>query len=170
MTEEEIKALQDELEAIKGELNGLKAEKGNLAGELESRNTKITELEAVVAEKDNRLELANIRVNELVPAVDEKNEKISSLNDSLSQAVSSYKALVVKSNPGILEELITGDTIGVIDQSLENAEALIGKVRQGLEEEASKTKVPAGAPQRIPLDLSALSAREKIQYAIGGKK
>jgi len=30
--------------------------------------------------------------------------------------------------------------------------------------------VPAGAPGRRASDLSALSPREKIQYAIGGKK
>ena len=69
-----------------------------------------------------------------------------------------------------LEELITGDTVEAINQSLENAGTLISKVRQGLEEEASRVRVPAGAPQRAPLDLSALSPREKIQYAIGGKR
>jgi len=152
VTEEEIKALQDELEVTKGELGGLRAEKKALAGELESRNTKITELEAVVAEKDERL-----------GALD---DSLSQLNDSLSRAVSNYKTLVVKSNPGILEELVTGDTVEAINQSLENANVLIGKVRQGLEEEASRIRIPAGAPQRTPPDLSALSPREKIQYAI----
>ena len=97
-------------------------------------------------------------------------ESLSQLNGSLSQAVSSYRALAVKSNPGILEELITGDTIEAINQSLENASNLISKVRQGLEEEASRTRVPTGAPQRTLPDLSALSPREKIQYAIGGKR
>jgi len=37
-----------------------------------------------------------------------------------------------------------------------------------MEEEVSKARIPAGAPQRVPPDLSALSPREKIQYAIGG--
>ena len=149
MTEEEIKALQDELEVTKGERDGLKAEREALTGELENRNTKITELEAVVAERD---------------------EKLSSLNDSLSRAVSDYKTLVIKSNPGILEEFITGGNIEAINQSLENANVLIGKVKQGLEAEASRIRIPAGAPQRTLPDLSALSPREKIQYAIGGKR
>lgn len=156
MTEEEIKALQDELEVTKGELAGLKAEKETLAGKLESGNSKITELEAVVAERDERLGALN--------------ESLSQLNTSLSRAVSSYKAMVVKSNPGILEELITGNTVEAIDQSVENANALIGRVRQGLEEEVSRIRIPAGAPQRTLPDLSALSPREKIQYAIGGKR
>jgi chromosome segregation ATPase len=152
VTEEEIKALQDELEVTKGELDGLKAEKEALAGELESRSTRITELEAVVVEKDERLSTLD--------------DSLSQLNDSLSRAVSNYKTLVVKSNPGILEELVTGDTVEAINQSLENANVLIAKVRQGLEEEASRSRIPVGAPQRTPPDLSALSPREKIQYAI----
>ena len=152
MTDEEIQALQDELKVTKGELGGLRAEKKALAGELESRNTKITELEAVVAEKDERL-----------GALD---DSLSQLNDSLSRAVSNYKALVVKSNPGILDELITGDTIEVINQSLETTKTLIGKVRSSIEQEIAAAKVPAGAPARTLPDLSALSPREKIQYAI----
>ena len=132
MTEEEIKALQDELEVTKGELAGLKAERESLAGKLESGNSKIAELEAAVAERDNRLSALN--------------ESLSQLNGSLSRTVSSYKTLVLKSNPGILEELITGNTVEAIDQSVENANALIGRVRQGLEEEVSRIRIPAGAP------------------------
>jgi chromosome segregation ATPase len=156
VTEEEIKALREELEVTRGELSGLKAEKEALVGEMESSKTRVAELEAVLAERDEKL-----------GALD---DSLSRLNDSLSRAVSSYKALVIKSNPGILEELVTGDSIEAIDHSLENASILIGKVREGIEEEVSRIRIPAGAPQRTLPDLSALSPREKIQYAIGGKR
>jgi hypothetical protein len=43
-------------------------------------------------------------------------------------------------------------------------------VKKSVEKEISNIKVPAGAPGRRASDLSALSPREKIQYAIGGKK
>ena len=162
MTDEEIQALQDELESIGEELEGLKAE-------LATRDARITELETAVAEKDERLSLANAGINELERAVTGAEEKLTELNNTLSQTVSSYRALVIKSNPGV-EELISGDTIEAIDESLEKAKALIGRVRQGLEAEMAATKVPAGAPQRAPTDLGALSPREKIQYAIGGKR
>ncbi|MDO8569064.1 MAG: hypothetical protein Q7R57_10195, partial [Dehalococcoidales bacterium] len=89
---------------------------------------------------------------------------------SLSQAVAGYKSLVIQSNPGMLPELINGNTVDEVDESLKNARAIIDRVRQELEAEASRTRVPAGAPQRSPFDLSTLSPREKIQYAIGGKK
>jgi ABC-type iron transport system FetAB permease component len=76
----------------------------------------------------------------------------------------------VAANPGVLAEMITGESIEAINKSLENAKALIERVRQEIEAEASRTRIPSGAPQRTPLDLSVLSPREKIQYAIGGKR
>lgn len=148
MTDEEIEALQAELESTKAELEGLKAEKETLASELETEEARITDLKQ---------------------ALTEANEKLTNISNALSQAVASYKALVVQTNPDVPEELITGDTIEAIDKSMENAKALISKVREGIAAEMASGRVPAGAPLRTPLDLSALSPREKIQYAIGGK-
>ena len=65
--------------------------------------------------------------------------------------------------------MIPGGTVDAVNESLGSARALVDRVKQGIEAEAFMTKVPAGAPQRAPLDLSVLSPREKIQYAIGGK-
>ncbi len=150
MTDEEIKALQDELEVAKRELEGLKVEKETLAGELAARDTGIATLEQTIADDS---------------------QKLDSVNMSLAQSVQSYKALVVQSNPEVVEELITGDTIEAINQSLESAKAVVSRVRKGMEAEIAAGKIPAGAPERTPLDLSSLSPREKIQYAItkGGR-
>lgn len=90
---------------------------------------------------------------------------------SLADTVAAYKALVVRSNPGIPAELISGDTIEAIARSLESAGTLVAKVRQSIEAEIASGKVPAGAPARTVPDLESLSPREKIQYGIskGGK-
>ena len=153
----------EELEALKAriaELEGLVAEKGEeiKAGDarLSEAETRITGLEQTVADRDSELAKSD--------------EALTEMKNSLAEAVSSYRALVVQANPDIPDELIAGDSIEAINQSLENARALISRVRQVLEEEVAKTRVPSGAPQRAPPDLSALSPREKIQYAIGGKR
>jgi uncharacterized coiled-coil protein SlyX len=140
-------------------------------GEAEpSQAPTVTELEGLVAQKDEELTRANARITELEQAVAESEEKLTTLKDSLSEAVAGYKAMVVQANPEVLEELIIGDTVDSINDSLNKAKTLVSRVRQGLETEISGAKIPAGAPQRTPPDLSALSPREKIQYAIGGKK
>lgn len=147
------------------------------------KRDRVAELESLVAQRDKELAKANARIIELEQtvanldsevaslkqALAESEERLTTISHSLVEAVASYKALVAQSNPEVPEELITGDTIGAIDESLEEAKALVTRVRQGLEAEIASAKVPAGAPIRTPLDLSALSPREKINYAIGGK-
>jgi len=139
-------------------------------GQSEVYQARITELEGLLAQKDEELSLANTRIAELEQALTGLDKKLTDTTNALSQAIASYKTLVIKSKPGVIEEFITGDNIEEIDASLERAKTLIVRVRKGLEEEVAATRVPAGAPQRVPLDLSTLSPREKIQYAIGGKK
>ncbi len=151
----------DELDQSRAEPQGVKPEA--LASELESKNEIIVRLEQIIAGRDS--EIAALK-----QAVGEAEKKLDDLGNALAQAVASYKALVIKSNPGVLAELITGNTIDEVNESLKNAQLIIDRVRQEMEAEASRIRVPAGAPQRLPLDLSVLSPREKIQYAIGGKK
>ncbi|HEY83193.1 MAG TPA: hypothetical protein G4O01_07920 [Dehalococcoidia bacterium] len=162
MADEESE-LTDELEALRGELERLKQEKEALARELASKEAAIRELEQALVNKDGEMAL-------LRQALAESEQKLAQTSDALAQAVASYKELVVATNPEIPPELVTGDTIEAINQSLENARSLIDRVKQAVEQEASRSKVPVGAPQRASIDLSVLSPREKIQYAIGGKR
>ncbi len=120
----------------------------------------VAELEQVIANKDT--EIATMK-----QAKGELEERLKTLSNSLGEAVASYRTMVVKANPEVIEELVGGDTIEAINESLKKAKTLVSKVRQGLEAEISLAKVPAGAPERTSPDISALSPREKIQYAIG---
>jgi len=165
MTEEDIQTLQAELESIKVDVEGLKAEKEALLQEgLETKalaEARVTELEQVIVTKDSDIVT-------LKQAVVESDGKFDSLNDELKNAVVAYKAMVFQANPCVTEELITGNTIDELNQSVEKAKTLIAQVRTSIEAEIASDKVPAGAPVRTPPDLSALSPREKIQYAIKG--
>ena len=150
----------------------------------EALGARIAELERLAAEKDGelqadqaRLSEAEARLRQLEREVADRDNQLEALGQAmaesdraLAQAVSAHLTSVVRANPDVPDELITGDTIEAIDRSLENARSLISRVKQGLEAEASRTRVPAGAPQRMPPDLSALTPREKINYAIGGKR
>ena len=139
---------------VDDELN--QTEEQNSPGGEESAESRVVELETLMAQKDEELTQANTRISELEQA--------------MTSAVTGYKAMVTQSNPEVPEELISGDTVESINESLAKAKTLINKVKQGLEAEITSSKIPAGAPPRTPPDLSALSSREKIQYAIGGKK
>lgn len=141
---------------------------------------RIIELESLVAGKDEALAKASIRLSELEQALasrdsdisrleqarTEMEERLQSLSHSLAEAVDSYKVMVIQANPEVIAELVSGESVPAINEAVSKAKALVSKVKQGLEAEISRVRVPAGAPERTSLDLSALSSREKIQYAI----
>lgn len=158
---DEEKEMTDELEALQQERENLKREKELLNSELKDRETTIKELQETLTVRD-------AEISELKQTIGESEQKLAQINDLLSRAVASYRELAAALHPEIPPELITGDSVEAVDESIKSAQALVEKVKQGIEAETAKTRVPAGAPQRTPPDLSVLSPREKIEYAIGG--
>jgi len=135
------------------------------------------ENEARLAESEAALVEKSSRISELEQALAGRDEQINALKQSLAgleesraQAIASYRELVISSNPDLPEELIAGDSVEEIDQSLASAKALIDRVRERLETEIAGARIPAGSPLRAPADLSALSPQEKIQYAMGERR
>lgn len=160
---DEEKEVNGELEGLQEELESLKQAKEALERELKAREATMGELQEALTARDT--EIAGLK-----QTISEAEGKLSEINALLSQAVASYRELVVTAHPEVPPELITGDSVAEVDESLRSARALVDKVKQGIEAETARTRVPAGSPPRTPLDLSVLSPREKIQYAIGGKQ
>ena len=153
-----------------------------ILGQSEEPRERVAELEDLIKRKDQEIALLSARISEFEQAITnleseitvskqamaESNNNLDKLGENLKQAVSSYRALVVQANPGVPEELITGDSIEAIADSLTAAKQLVSKIRNGMEAELSLVRVPIGTPERAAPDLSGLSPREKIQYAVGG--
>ncbi|MCX5994652.1 MAG: hypothetical protein NTV59_01435 [Chloroflexi bacterium] len=106
------------------------------------------------------------RIAQLEQGIASRDGELTVIKQSLSGAVAKYRAAVLASAPSIPQELVKGESLDEIDTSLELARGIVSKVRQQLEVEAESNKVPAGAPPRMPQDLSALSPAEKIAYAL----
>jgi uncharacterized protein YoxC len=173
MTEEEIQALKDELEGVKSEKETLTTEKEVITQELQDKAAAVSVLEATVSERDTAIATLTAEKETLGASIKAETQRtIDDYTDSYNLAVAAYKKAVAQANPGMPVELIMGDTIEAIDQSLVSSKALVDQVRAAIEAEIAAGRVPAGAPARTPPDLSALSPREKINYAItkeGGK-
>ncbi|NQT31420.1 MAG: hypothetical protein HQ588_03720 [Deltaproteobacteria bacterium] len=144
-----------------GELDGSRV--AELEAGLAEKNSRLSELEQALAERDDR-------IADLKQSLAELETQLTGLKDGRSQAIASYRELVVRSNPELPEELVTGDSVEEIDKSLANARVLIDRVRQRLETEIAGARIPAGSPLRTAADLSALSPQEKIQYAMGERR
>jgi len=163
MATEEKREIATEPEEAADEAEGLRHENEALHREMEKRGANIVSLEQALASREGEIDA-------LGESLGEAERRIASLGESLAEAVAAYKDEVIRANPGVLAELVTGDTVAEVNESLKHARALVERVRQEMEEEASRTRIPAGSPQRAAPDLSALSPREKIQYAIGGSQ
>jgi chromosome segregation ATPase len=155
MTEAEIEGLQAEVEQ-------LRKERELMAGELAGKNSRLAELEQSATGRET--ELGNLK-----QTVDDLKARLGMVNENLGQAVASYRTLAAKANPETLVEMITGDTVDAIDKSVAIARMLVGRVKETLETKRTGSRIPAGAPVRGPADLSAMTAREKIQQGIKGK-
>jgi chromosome segregation ATPase len=152
MTEAENKTLQEELEK-------LRQEKAALNNELATRDTRLNEIQQALTVKDGELVVLRQNVAEL-------QTQIGSMSENMGQAVTGYQKLAIKANPEIPSELIIGETVAAIENAVASACKLVSKVKEKLSAAQTQTRVPAGAPQRTPPDLSALSPREKIQQGI----
>jgi Skp family chaperone for outer membrane proteins len=143
------------------ELDTLKMENDLLKNELKTKEAAITGLEKAAKEKDG--EMAALK-----QSLADTGKVQEETKNALGATVTAYKDLVIQVNPGLVDEMIKGTSIEEINESVKSAQALVEKVKQHVAAESARVRVPAGAPQRTPLDLSALSAREKIKYAMEG--
>jgi hypothetical protein len=143
-------------------MDSLQHENEVLADEVRIANAALAELEEVLKAKESE-------VDNLKKERDGLKQALEGMTKAMTEAVAAYKEVVLQAKPGLPAELITGDTIEAVKESVKNAHAIMEKVRQEMEAEAARTRVPAGAPPRAPADLSGLTAREKIQYAINNK-
>jgi chromosome segregation ATPase len=152
---------KDDVEAEVNELDTLRQENESLKSELKYKHNLILELEQKLAGKDDE-----------IAALKQSLEKVlqdsASLRQQLDETIAAYKEMVQQANPGLVADMVKGDTIDEITESVKSARALVEKVKQEVTAESARVRVPAGAPQRTPLDFSGLTSREKIKYAMEG--
>jgi predicted nuclease with TOPRIM domain len=144
------------------DLDDLRAGNEDLARRLEESGAAVTRLEAALAERDG--ELASLR-----ESLENTRAESATRAEALSQAVVAYRDLALKSAPGLPPDLVAGDTIESVNESLARARTIVADVRREMEAETARARVPAGAPQRTGPDLAGLSPREKIHYAIASQ-
>ncbi len=145
---------------LQPELDDLRRENSRLAEQVLEAHDALARLQETVAQRDSEVVV-------LREAAEAARSESNSLSGSLAEAVGAYRDLIVR--PGLPPDLVTGGTIAEINESAEKARALVEQVRQDVAAENARQQVPAGAPPRTIPDVSALSAREKIRFALGAK-
>jgi len=149
----------EELDAIKAQLEEEIKANATLKEAADKKDFVIADLETKRGELESSLSEAKKQSEALT----------TSLKDARDQAVAKYATMAKALNPTIPEGMISGETIEELDASVEKAKGLVSSVKQSLESEASKAKVPAGAPTRGAISLEGMSSRDKIAAGIQQK-
>ena len=95
-----------------------------------------------------------------------RDAQIQALGEELATAAAKYRALLLSGASEIPPELVTGETVTEVEASFQSARELVNRIRRQLEAKLAAERVPPGAPVRGAPDLSQLSPREKIAYAL----
>lgn len=153
-----------------------------LKGELEQERAKVNEQVATatqplterIASLEEQLRTTAQEAEQHKAAAEEKDKGFASLSAQHEGAVKAYKDLVLRSNPLLPADMITGATVEEVNAAVEKATGIIGKVKEGLEKQTrqvnQQTIIPAGSPGRTPADLSNMTTREKINYGLDQAK
>jgi len=149
----------EELDAVKAQLEEEQKANATLKEASDKKDVTIADLETKRGELESSLSEAKSQSEALT----------TSLKEARDQAVAKYATMAKALNPTIPEDMISGETIEGIDASVEKAKGLVSSVKQSLESEASKAKVPAGAPTRGAISLEGMSSRDKIAAGIQQK-
>ena len=160
MSDEELTQLQDELVEARAELEGLRvtaADREARAAHLESQLAELRE-ELSRAQEDG-----DARAQELSAA----SERAAALDAQVRSAAGRYRELLLQHAPELPEELVAGETVEAIEESLSRARETVAKVRGHLESQALAARVPVGAPPRSAPGHAALSTEDKIGLGLG---
>ena len=141
MTDDEIEALQEELTESRSENERLQSE----AAEAQARTKEVAS------------SLTAMRGQLSATEADAE-----ALRTSLREAIEEYRQAALTADPTLPPELVSGETVAEVRQSLETARTTIARVRERMADEDASFRVPPGAPPRRAPDLSALSPRDKI--------
>lgn len=161
---EGTQALRQELEAEKQKATEL------VETATKDLQDKVTSLETELATKSEELETLQGQLAEATAAHSELVEEFEGAKAAYAYAVEDFKQVVLQANPLFTPDIIGGDTIEDVKASVDKANALVGKVKEGLEAQASALSqlsvVPAGAPARSAQSTEGLSTKEKINIGL----
>ena len=164
--EEEIALLEEQLATAHADIDRLQ----RLLGEVE---TKAVAREAESAELRGGLMTVRQEAAEREALVADQAAQMEALQASAADAEARasagalrYREMVLAAEPDLPPDLVGGDSVDAVDESLARARQTVAQVRQRLEQQAQALRIPPGAPARTGPDLAGLSATEKIRLGL----
>lgn len=166
MVEEEIILLEEQLatanaqvaalEERLAEAEALAATQGAVAADL---RRELATLKAALAEHETSALARDSEVTGM-------RHRLQEVENALAAAAGRYRDLVLRLEPDVPAELVSGATVEEVEASLAQAKETVARVRERIESQAQALRVPPGAPARATPDLGGLTPAEKIRLGL----
>lgn len=167
--DEEVVLLEEQLRAAQADID-------RLQGRLAEAEARASARDAEVIEMKRQLTAANGALADKESAAETYAAEAAAMRSRLEEAAARsrsdaqrYRDLVLAHEPDLPADLVSGDSIDALEQSLQQARQTVAQVRQHLEQQAQSLRVPSGAPVRSAPDTSDLSPAEKIRSGLINK-
>jgi chromosome segregation ATPase len=155
-----------ELEALQQQLTEARAEVERLQREAADAAASAQEALAEAAGLRDSLRLSNSEIATAATEAASLREQLDAATGRLRATAERYRDLVVRAEPSLPADLITGDDVDAIDASAASAREIVARVRARIDDEAQSRRIPAGSPARGAPDLSGMSPEQKIRYGL----
>ncbi len=159
MGDVDVDELNEELAAARVEIERLQTTAADREARAAHVESQLAQLREELAQAHDT---AQAREQELAAQAERGQE----LESQAREAAGRYRELVLQQSPELPAELVAGETVQQVDESLRRARETVSRVRGHLETQAQASRVPVGSPPRSAPDLSALSPEEKISYGL----
>jgi len=104
---------------------------------------------------------------EAVRAVADLREQLAAAAERDRAAVGRYREALLRAEPALPPELLTGETFDDLDAVAAGVRALVQRLSESI---AREGRAPAGAPPRRAPDTSGMSAEEKIRAGLSQRR
>ncbi|MPZ50716.1 MAG: hypothetical protein GEU75_15695 [Dehalococcoidia bacterium] len=157
--DEEVVLLEEQLASAHADIERLQSHLSEAEAQAASRDAELTEARRGLEAAQGELAARTVDLESLRTLAGETRAQAIA-------AAQRYRDTVLAHEPHLPADLVGGETIDAVDESLARARQTVAQVRQHLEQQAQSLRVPAGAPVRAGPDLSSLSAAEKIRLGL----
>ena len=157
--DEEVVLLEEQLAAAHADIQRLQTRVADMEALAATRDAELTEARQGIEAAQSQLAAQGVDLESLQALVGETRVQAQT-------ATQRYREAVLAHESHLPADLIAGETVEAVDESIARARQTVAQVRQHLEQQAQALRVPAGAPVRAGPDLSTLSAAEKIRLGL----
>jgi hypothetical protein len=167
--DEEVVLLEEQLLAAQADIERLQGRLADAEARAVSRDAEVTEIKRLLATAKGALAESEAIQQAHGAEVEALQARLEQAGAQSQADASRYRALVLAHEPDLPADLVSGNSIDALEQSLSQARQTVAQVRQHIEQQAQTLRVPAGAPVRAAPDTSELSASEKIRMGLSNR-